>query len=60
MQRVRDAVRRTAAKFPEGVLLAPEEWDQRHRWIGGLLNLHVPVIVFFALARGNSPLHSLS
>ena len=54
------AVRRAAAKFPAGVILTDEEWDQRHRWIGGLLTLHVPVIVFFALIRGNALLHSLA
>lgn len=51
--------RRAVRALPAGVRLPAEEWDQRHRWIMRLLWLHVPVIVVYGLATGNSLLHSI-
>src|SRR5438067_9736062 len=53
-------IRRAAKAVPGGVTLSPADWEQRHRWISGLLWFHVPVIVAFALIRGNSPLHGFA
>jgi diguanylate cyclase (GGDEF)-like protein/PAS domain S-box-containing protein len=52
-------VRRALAVLPHGVRLAPEEWDQRHRWIMRLLWLHVPIVVTYGLVTGNGPVHSV-
>ncbi|MEY2437238.1 MAG: hypothetical protein QOF97_2074 [Acidimicrobiaceae bacterium] len=53
-------VRRALSALPSGVRLAPQEWDQRHHWIIGLLWFHVPVIVGYGLVTGNSVLHSVA
>jgi hypothetical protein len=57
---MRRFVHRAAVAFPAGVDLGHDEWDQRHRWISGLLVLHVPVIVAFAFIRGGATLHNLA
>jgi len=38
--------------LPSGGHLPPDVWRRRHRWILGLLWLHVPAIVLFGLAMG--------
>ena len=53
-------VQRVRVALPSGMRLRPEEWDQRHRWISGLLWCHVPVIIVYGLIMGNSPLHCLA
>ncbi|MCA1846132.1 MAG: sensor domain-containing diguanylate cyclase, partial [Actinobacteria bacterium] len=53
-------IRRAAKAVPGGVTLSPADWEQRHRWISGLLWFHVPVIVGFGLIRGNGALHSIA
>jgi diguanylate cyclase (GGDEF)-like protein/PAS domain S-box-containing protein len=60
MVRLKRVVHRAAVAFPAGVDLGHEEWDNRHRWINGLVNIHVPLIVIFAFFRGGGTLHNLS
>ncbi|MDQ1446367.1 MAG: hypothetical protein QOI20_2831 [Acidimicrobiaceae bacterium] len=60
MARLRAVARRVAKSIPAGVELAKEDWDLRHRWIAGLLWLHVPVIVVFAFVRGNGAVHNFA
>jgi diguanylate cyclase (GGDEF)-like protein/PAS domain S-box-containing protein len=59
MGRLGKLVHRAAVIVPAGVELGPGEWEQRHRWIKGLLLFHVPVIVLFGVIRGKGLLHSL-
>ena len=51
-ERVRDAV-------PRGGALPEDTWRRRHRGILVLLWLHVPAVVLFALARGETLAHGL-
>jgi diguanylate cyclase (GGDEF)-like protein/PAS domain S-box-containing protein len=59
MSRFAAVMRRAVAKVPAGVTLSRHEWEQRHHWIAGLLWLHVPFVIIFALARGFAPVHAL-
>jgi diguanylate cyclase (GGDEF)-like protein/PAS domain S-box-containing protein len=58
MERLGNVVRRAAVLVPAGVELGPGEWEQRHRWIKGLLFVHVPVIVLYGFVRGHGVLHN--
>ena len=42
------------AALPRGDTLPDAEWRRRHRWLLGLLWLHVPLLVAFGLAEGRS------
>jgi diguanylate cyclase (GGDEF)-like protein/PAS domain S-box-containing protein len=53
-------VRKVQTAVPTGMRLRPEEWDQRHRWIMGLLWLHLPVIIGYGVLMGNGALHSVA
>src|SRR5687767_12836118 len=53
------AVRRVAHVVPDSVALSRAEWEQRHRWIKGLLWLHVPGVLLFGLVRDVGLLHAL-
>ena len=46
---------RLRALLPEGTALPDGVWQQRHRWITGVLWAHIPAVAIFALARGRSP-----
>jgi diguanylate cyclase (GGDEF)-like protein/PAS domain S-box-containing protein len=59
MAHVRTLARRIAALLPEGRTLAPDVWQTRHRFILGLLWVHVPTVVAFGLYRGHGLRHSL-
>jgi diguanylate cyclase len=51
--------RRVAADLPHGRLLTDALWQRRHRWITGLLWLHVPALLLFAWLEGWPAGHSL-
>jgi diguanylate cyclase (GGDEF)-like protein/PAS domain S-box-containing protein len=59
MVRLKRVVHRAAVAFPAGVDLGHDEWQNRHRWINGLVTIHVPLIVLFAFLRGGGTLHNL-
>jgi diguanylate cyclase (GGDEF)-like protein/PAS domain S-box-containing protein len=46
-----DLRRTLRAVLPTGGHLAPDVWRHRHRWILGVLWLHVPAIVIFGMAQ---------
>jgi diguanylate cyclase (GGDEF)-like protein/PAS domain S-box-containing protein len=60
MRSTTSLVRRVRTALPAGMRLQPEEWDQRHRWIMGLLWFHVPVIVVYGTVVGNGLVHSVA
>ena len=45
--------------LPEGRAIAEEVWQRRHRAMLWLLLLHLPVILVYAVMRGNSILHGI-
>jgi diguanylate cyclase (GGDEF)-like protein/PAS domain S-box-containing protein len=52
-------IQRAKNWLPKGTALPDDVWAQRHRGIHAVLVLHVPAVFFFALVRGESPLHGL-
>jgi len=54
----RRSVARVRQAFSGGSTLPDELWAQRHRWILGLLWLHVPAVYLFALAQGVGVAHA--
>src|SRR5690242_17424245 len=45
--------------LPEGRRLPEDLWVPRHRWLTGLLWVHVPALYVFATLRGAHPAHVL-
>lgn len=57
---VRAWLDRARARLPRGGTLPDERWANRHRVVVVLLYLHAIGLSAFALARGNSAIHSLA
>ncbi|MGQ0803960.1 MAG: putative bifunctional diguanylate cyclase/phosphodiesterase [Actinomycetota bacterium] len=54
----RSVAHRVRQSFSAGSTLPDELWAQRHRWILGLLWLHVPAVFLFALAQHVGAAHA--
>src|SRR5688572_12019978 len=58
MSRRTSVVARLVAAVPKNIAPGPVEWARRHRWIMSLVWLHVPAIMIFGLARGETIQHT--